>query len=141
MIVLDTNVLSALMRREPDPAVAAWIDRQPASSIWTTSITLFEVQFGLERMPRGRRREALRQAFELVVVEDLAGRVLDFDPGAAAAAASIASALAARGRPIDVRDVQIAGIVSAARGRLATRNGRHFEGAELDVVDPWAPGD
>ncbi|MFM8697336.1 MAG: hypothetical protein ACKOF7_01505 [Phycisphaerales bacterium] len=87
------------MRREPDPAVAAWIDRQPASSIWTTSITLFEVQFGLERMPRGRRREALRQAFELVVAEDLARRGDAWRRATAATSRGRNSSWSTHGRP------------------------------------------
>ncbi|MBU3684379.1 MAG: type II toxin-antitoxin system VapC family toxin [Phycisphaerales bacterium] len=139
MIVLDTNVLSALMQRQPVPAVLDWLDRQPSNSLWTTSITVFEVQHGIERLPRGRRRDALRAAFDGMVSEDLAGRVLEFDVPAAAEAARISAALDARGRPVDMRDVLIAGVVSSRRGALATRNARHFEGTGIALLDPWAP--
>jgi len=83
MIVLGTNVLSALMRAQPEPAVVAWLDRQPAEAIWTTSITLFEVRMGIALLPVGRRRERLELAFRLTLAEDLAGRVLPFDEAAA----------------------------------------------------------
>jgi hypothetical protein len=139
MIVLDTNVVSALMQRQPVSAVLDWLDRQPSNSLWTTSITVFEVHHGIERLPRGRRRDALRAAFDGMVSEDLAGRVLEFDVPAAAEAARISAALDASGRPVDMRDVLIAGVVSSRRGALATRNARHFEDTGIALVDPWAP--
>ncbi|MGB8630708.1 MAG: PIN domain-containing protein, partial [Xanthobacteraceae bacterium] len=92
MIILDTNVLSALMHLGPDPAVVAWLDQQPAESIWITSITLFETRFGLALLPSGRRRQALESAFDRLVNEDLENRVLDFDSAAATAAALLAAA-------------------------------------------------
>jgi predicted nucleic acid-binding protein len=138
MIVLDTNVVSALMQRQPVSAVLDWLDRQPSNSLWTTAITVFEVHHGIERLPRGRRRDALRAAFDGMVSEDLAGRVLEFDVPSAAEAARISAALDARGRPVDMRDVLIAGIVSSRRGALATRNARHFEDTGITLVDPWA---
>ena len=137
MIVLDTNVLSALMRAEPDRPVVRWLDRLAAESIWTTSITLFEVQFGLEVLPAGERKTALQNAFGQLIDEDLRGRVLDFDAQAASAAGEIAAKLRALGRPVDMRDAQIAGIVAARRATLATRNVRHFVDAGIPVVDPW----
>jgi predicted nucleic acid-binding protein len=139
MIVLDTNVLSALMQRQPVPAVLDWMDRQPGNSLWTTSIAVFEVHHGIDRLPRGRRRDALRAAFDGMVSEDLAGRVLEFDVPAAAEAARISAALDACGRPVDMRDALIAGVVSSRRGALATRNARHFEGTGIALLDPWAP--
>ena len=138
MIILDTNVVSALMRRVPEPGVVSWLDAQPAESVWTTSITLFEVQFGLAILPEGERRDALVAAFGRMVAEDLAGRILDFDVASASSAARIAAELRAAGRPVDVRDLQIAGIVAARRATLATRNVRHFADAGIAVVDPWA---
>ena len=137
MIVLDTNVLSALMRTAPDRAVVTWLDRQPAESVWITSITLFEARFGLALLPPGRRRRALETAFARLVEDDLENRVLDFDTAAAVSAAALAAQRRLAGRPVDMRDTQIAGIALARRATLATRNVRHFAGTNVAVVDPW----
>ena len=138
MIVLDTNVLSALMRVEPDRAVVRWLNGLAAESIWTTSITLFEVQFGLVVLPDGERKTALQNAFHQAVYEDMQGRILDFDAPAAAAAGTIAARQRALGRPVDMRDAQIAGIIAARRATLATRNVLHFADAGVTTVDPWS---
>jgi predicted nucleic acid-binding protein len=135
--ILDTNVLSALMRTSPDSAVVSWLDRQPADSIWITSVTLFEARFGLALLPPGKRRLGLERAFEKVVEEDLANRVLDFDSAAAAAAARLAADRQRNGRVADLRDTLIAGIAQARRATIATRHTRHFEGLDVAVVDPW----
>ena len=137
MIILDTNVLSALMRSAPDAPVIDWLDRQPPESIWITSVTLFEARFGLNLLPRGRRRQALESAFDRLLEDDLENRVLDFDSAAAATAAVLAAARQKLGRPVDVRDTQIAGIALARRATLATRNVRHFRELKVPVVDPW----
>ena len=138
MIILDTNVVSALMQREPEPRVVAWLDRQPARSIWITTISLFESHFGLALLPKGKRRLTLEAAFEQVLQDDIERRVLPFDTAAALQAASLAAARQRAGRPVDVRDTQIAGIALANRASIATRNLRHFEGLDVAVVDPWA---
>jgi len=138
VIVLDTNVLSALMRRETDPAVVAWLDAQPSESIWTTSITVFEVRFGLEIMATGRRRRLLEDAFKTMLEEDFEGRVIPFDDAAAHAAARIAAERRRRGVTIEIRDVQIAGIAAARKATIATRNVRHFQGLGPLLVDPWS---
>ena len=91
MIILDTNVLGALMRTVPDVAVLEWLDRQPADAVWITSITLFETRFGLALLPGGRRRQVLEAALDDLLREDLENRVLDFDSAAATAAASLAA--------------------------------------------------
>ena len=137
MIVIDTNVLSALMREVPEQAVVEWLDRQAAESIWITSITLFEARLGLALLPKGRRRKALESAFDKLLVEDLEGRVLDFDRPAAEAAAQLAAGRQRTGHTIDMRDTQIAGIVIARRANLATRNVRHFSDLDVDVINPW----
>ena len=137
MIVLDTNVLSALMRAEPDRSVVRWLDLLAAESIWTTSISVFEVQFSLEVLPAGERKTALCNAFDQVINEDLRGRVLDFDARAATVAGEIAAKLCSLGRSVDMRDAQIAGIIATRRATLATRNVHHFVGAGIPVVDPW----
>jgi predicted nucleic acid-binding protein len=137
LIVLDTNVISALMRAAPDLAVVRWLDRQPAESVWITSVTLFEARLGLALLPQGRRRRALEAAFARLLEDDLDHRVLDFDAVAAGAAASLAADRQKAGRPLDMRDIQIAGIVHARNGTIATRNVRHFAGLKIRVVDPW----
>jgi hypothetical protein len=140
VILLDTNVLSALMRSEPDLEVVRWLDVQPPESVWTTSITVFEVRFGLELLAAGRRRRRLEEAFARALSEDFENRVVDFDRLAAEAAGRIAAERRRAGRPVDVRDVQIAGITVARKATLATRNLRHFEGFGLELVDPWSNG-
>ena len=137
MIVIDTNVLSALMRQIPELPVVEWLDRQAAESIWITSITLFEARFGLALLPKGRRRRTLEAAFDKLMVEDLEGRVLDFDQPAAEAAAMLAAERQRDGQSIDMRDTQIAGIVLARRAKLATRNVRHFSDLNVEVINPW----
>ena len=137
MIILDTNVLSTLMQRAPEASVVAWLDRQPAESVWITSITLFETRLGLALLPAGRRRQALQAAFERLLEEDLENRVLDFDSAAATEAAVLAAERQRTGRPVDMRDTQIAAIASARRATLATRNVRHFVDLNISVVDPW----
>jgi predicted nucleic acid-binding protein len=137
VIILDTNVLSALMRTAPDPPVVTWLDSQPAESIWITSITVFEARLGLALMPQGRRRRGLEAAFARLLEEDLENRVLDFDAAAAASAAGLAADRQRAGRPADMRDTQIAGITLARHATLATRNVRHFADLKIPVVDPW----
>lgn len=138
MIVLDTNVVSALMRREPEPAVVSWLDSLPAESVWTTSVTVFEIRLGLEILVEGRRRRELEEAFAKALEEDFENRVLPFDETAAQAAGLIAAERRRAGRSVEFRDVQIAGIAKARKATLATRNIRHFEGCGLMLVDPWA---
>lgn len=137
MIILDTNVLSALMRKVPDDAVVEWLDGQPPESIWITSITLFEARLGLALLPEGKRRKALESAFVRLLEEDLEKRVLDFDTGAANEAAALAANRQRAGKAIDMRDTQIAGIALARHATLATRNTRHFADLEIKLIDPW----
>jgi predicted nucleic acid-binding protein len=141
MIILDTNVLSALMRVIPVAPVVAWLDRQHAESVWITSITLFEARFGLALLPKGRRQQTLEAAFARLLQEDLENRVLDFDSTAAIQAASLAAERQKAGRPVDMRDSQIAGIALARRATLATRNVRHFGDMKVPVIDPWVAQD
>ncbi len=137
MIILDTNVLSAIMSAEPDPRVVAWLDRQPAESIWITTITVFEARLGLALLPASRKRRALELAFALLLRDDLESRVLDFDADAAVAAAVLAAKRQKAGKTVDVRDTEIAGIAVARRATLATRNVRHFDDLDIPVVNPW----
>jgi toxin FitB len=137
MILLDTSVLSALMQHMPDPVVASWLDGQPAESIWTTSVTVFEIRTGIELLERGRRRKRLEQLFSQLLTEDLEGRVQPFDQAAAVAAGTIAATRQRTGQTVEIRDVQIAGIATARRAKLATRNTRHFEGTGVSLINPW----
>lgn len=138
MIVLDTNVLSAMMRAQPDPAVTAWLDRQPAESIWTTTVTVFEIRFGLEILPDSRRRQQLEDLFGLVLQQGLEHRILALDTPAAQQAATLAAKRRQLGRPVDFRDTMIAGIAVARRAAIATRHTRHFADLDVPVLDPWA---
>jgi predicted nucleic acid-binding protein len=138
VILLDTNVVSALMRRDPDPIVVGWLDGLPAESVWTTSITVFEVRLGLELLAAGRRRRVLEEAFAKALEEDFENRVLSFDAAAAQVAGRIAAQQRRSGRPVEIRDVQIAGIAAARKATLATRNLRHFDRLGLKLVDPWS---
>lgn len=116
---------------------ARWMNGLAAESMWTTSITLVEVQFGLDVLPDGERKTALHNALHQAVYVDMQGRILDFDASAAAAAGTIAARQRALGRSIDMRDTQIAGIIAARRATLATRNIRHFADAGITTLDPW----
>lgn len=137
MIILDTNVLSALTRPEPEVAVVKWLDRQPDSSIWTTSITLMEIRYGLQSMPAGRRRAQMAQELQAVLRGEIGERYLFFDIAAAEQAAELMALRKFRGRPVELRDTMIAGIALASRATLATRNTSHFEDLRVPVVNPW----
>jgi len=138
MIILDTNVLSALMQLQPDPQVVAWLDDQPAESIWLNSITLFEARYGMALLASGPRKSLLQERFDELLQDDLQNRVLQFDASAATHAALLAADRKSRGRPMDMRDTFIAGIALARRATLATRNTRHFDDLSVPVVNPWA---
>jgi predicted nucleic acid-binding protein len=138
MIVLDTNVLSDLMHQIPDPIVVAWLDRQPRISIWTTSVTVLEIRFGLQIMPTGKRRSFLVQAFD-AFLEKIGQRVVSFDGAAAQQASDLMASCHKKGRPGDLRDTMIAGIVLAHHATLATRNTSHFEDISVPVINPWIP--
>jgi len=137
MIFLDTNVLSALMRKEPDKPAVIWLDAQPAASLWITSITVMEIRFGLQTMPKGRRQHALLKAFDLMLKNIIEGRIASFDTEAGIHAAELMAQRKRAGRPAEVRDTMIAGIVLANRATLATRNTRHFQDLPLSVISPW----
>ena len=137
MMILDTNVLSALMQAQPEPQVVAWLDQQPAESIWITSITLFEARYGLALLPAGQRKGLLQERFDSLLQDDMENRVLMFDANAAAEAAALAAARKTLGRSVDMRDTFIAGIAQARRATLATRNLRHFDDLTVPVVNPW----
>ena len=136
MIILDTNVLSALMRSVPDRSVVSWMDRQPQSSIWTNSITILEIQTGLHVLPAGKKRVSLSEDFERLL-DRIDHRIAAFDEQAARLAAELTGLRQKKGRVVEMRDTMIAGIVLAQRASLATRNTTHFSDISATVVNPW----
>jgi len=139
MIILDTNVLSALMQQQPDSQVVAWLDQQPALSIWISSITLFEARYGLALLATSQRKRKLQERFEELLQSELENRVLQFDENAAAEAAQLAAGRKRSGRPVDMRDTFLAGIAMARQATLATRNTKHFQDLAITVINPWSP--
>jgi predicted nucleic acid-binding protein len=137
MIVLDTNVVSELMKGEPSTGVMTWVRRQPVPELYTTSITEAEIFYGIELLA-GKRREALLEAAEGMFAEDFANRTLAFDSEAARAFARLAASARRTGRPRSQADMEIAAIALARGARLATRNVGDFKGCGLELVDPWS---
>ncbi len=137
MIVLDTNVLSELLRPAPGPKVLAWPEAQAMDTLLTTAISRGEMLYGAHVLPAGRRRDVLLHEVEAIFSADMAGRVLPYDEAAADAHAAIAARRRAQGRPISQSDAMIAGIVRAHGAVLATRNARDFEDCGIALVDPW----
>jgi toxin FitB len=137
MILLDTNVVSELMKGAPAPQVVRWVRTQPAASLYTTSITQAEVLHGLMLLPPGRRRRAIETAATAMFAEDFAGRILGFESDAALPFAQIAADRSRAGRPISSFDAQIAAIARAVGAAIATRNVPDFEGCGVALVNPW----
>lgn len=135
MIVLDTNVVSELMRSPPDAVVVEWVRASPAETLYTTSITVAEILYGIERLPGGRRRTLLLAAAR-DLFSSFADRVLVFDVEAAGEYASLVSERERAGRPIGGFDAQIAAICRGNGATLATRNLRDFRGT-VNLIDPW----
>jgi predicted nucleic acid-binding protein len=139
VIVLDTNVLSGLIRRDPDDGVLRWMDSLDAATIATTAITAAELLYGIARLPAGRRRDLLSEAAHRLIEDDLGGRVESFDANSAAHYAALVSGRERAGRPIGIADGQIAAICRNLRATLATRNTGDFEDTGIDLIDPWQP--
>jgi predicted nucleic acid-binding protein len=137
VIVLDTNVLSELMRAEPAAAVFAWVAAQPRASLYTTSVSKAEILYGIAVLPEGRRRAVLAAAADAVFADDFVGRVLPFDEAAAVHYAEIVALRRGEGRPIEAFDAQIAATAIVAGADVATRDVRGFEGCGLTVINPW----
>ena len=136
MTILDTNVVSALMQVTPDTNVVSWLDRQSRTSIWTTSITVFEVQMGNYILEQGKRRSSLAQSFD-VFLEKIGYRIATFDHAAAEEAASLSAERRKKGRSVELRDTMIAGVVISQHAGLATRNVTHFSDVRTQVINPW----
>ena len=140
MIILDTNVVSELMKPAPYPAVIDWLDRQSRSDLSTTSITKAEVLYGVARLPEGRRKAALATEAERMFRDDLPAPLFPFDDSAAAHYAAILDARRRAGRPMTTLDAQIAAIALAAGAAVATRNVGDFEGCGVAIINPWVAG-
>ena len=140
MIVLDTNVLSELMRASPDSRVLDWLDREDARGFFVSAVSVAEIRTGIGLLPDGRRRSKLNAAAERVLDVLLRGRVLPFDAAAARDYADIACSRRAQGRPISQFDCQIAAIARSCGMALATRDVDGFSGCGIEVIDPWAGG-
>jgi len=137
MIVLDTNVVSAMMERREEEAVTRWLDRQELNSLYTTAVNVHELRYGIEKVPQGRRRAKLSKDLD-VVLSVLADRILPLDFAAAAASGRIQAQREVAGRPISLADCLIVGISVSRGAALATRNVRHFSDLPVEVIDPWA---
>lgn len=137
MIIIDTNVLSELMKSAPDAVPLTWLALHPRHTVFTTAISQAEIYFGLRSMPEGRRRRDLEALAENILEDDFRGRILPFDTNAADRYATIVAARRSLGRPIREFDAQIASIAISRGASLATRNVRDFEHLDLDIINPW----
>ncbi len=137
MIVVDTNVISELMRGEPHPAVLSRVAAQPRSLLYASYVSQAEIFYGIAALPKGRRRTALAAAAEAMFAEDFAGRLLPFEARAAARYPEIVLARRQAGKPIEKFDAVIAATALAAGASIATRDTGGFAGCGLTVIDPW----
>jgi predicted nucleic acid-binding protein len=138
VIVLDTNVVSELMRATPSPEVVAWMRDQPTGSLLTTAVTVAEIRYGLERLPNGRRSAELRRIAD-ETLGAFAGQVLPFDLDAANRYGVLVAERERASRPMSALDAQIAAICLSRGASLATRNVKDFAGTGVEVQDPWGP--
>ena len=138
MIILDTNVVSELMRASRSEAVLRWLStQQEADGLFVTTITLAEVLYGIELLPKGKRRDGLERQADAMFTQDFAGRILPFDDPAARMFPLLAAGRRKLGRPIEFFDAQIAAIARVHEATLATRNTDDFEGCGIKLVNPW----
>jgi toxin FitB len=137
VILLDTNVLSELIRRDPDDGVLSWMNSLDAAALATTAITAAELLYGVARLPAGRRKDLLSEAVHGLIEDDLGGRVEPFDASSAAHYAALVSDRERAGRPISAADAQIAAICRKLSATLATRNTDDFEATGIELIDPW----
>ncbi|THV31402.1 type II toxin-antitoxin system VapC family toxin [Glycomyces paridis] len=138
VVVVDTNVVSELIRAEPEPAVLDWFDGLPGVEPHLTATTVLELYFGAGRLPEGSRKTQLMNRIDIMVHEIFRGRVLAYDAVAAEIGGGLMADLERRGRAIGLADVEIAAVCSAAGAPLATRNTKHFEGLGLVLINPWS---
>jgi predicted nucleic acid-binding protein len=139
MIVLDTNVLSEVLRPIPEPRVLEWLANQPRASLFTTTVIQGEVLYGIRLLSDSKRRRGLWDAAKKIFSEDFAGQVLSFDSDAADMYAEIAASRRTTGKPISQFDAMIVAMARSRGATLATRNVRNFDDCGVDTVNPWAP--
>lgn len=137
VVVVDTNVISELIRSKPEPAVIDWFDRLSGEEVRMAATTVGELYFGAARLPEGSRKVLLTNRIDIVVHEVFRGKVLAYDAAAAEIGGGLMAGLERRGRTIGLADVEIAAICAASEAALATRNTKHFEGLGIDLIDPW----
>jgi toxin FitB len=137
MIILDTNVITAMMRLDSEPQVRAWINRQRVEDFYLPTPTMFEVSYGIAKLDPGKRQRELELLYAEALRDFIGDRLLPFDPGSAEAAGLIFSSKALRGRVELVVDIQIAGIAKALNASVATRNVKDFAGMGLNIINPW----
>ena len=137
MILLDTNIISELLRKTPEPKVALWLAAQQSSDVYLSAVSEAELRLGVAIMSPGHRRAALAGMVNGILQEDFRARILPFDHAAAVAYADVASDRRAAGRPISQFDGQIAAIARSNGAAVATRNVRDFEGCGIVIIDPW----
>ncbi len=137
MILLDTNVVSAVMARMPEPSVLEWLDSQRTDTLFLSTISIAEIGFGLQVLPTGKRRRILEDRFDRFVASGFAQRVLSFDEKAARLYGELMGHRRRRGRPMSSLDGQVAAIARANHFAVATRNVRDFEECGLEIVNPF----
>lgn len=137
MIVLDTNLLSELLRPHPDSQVLEWLAGQPQASLFTTTVTRGEILYGLRLLPHGQRRQQLYEAVQEIFIQNFAGRILGFDNDATTPYADIAASRRSSGKPISQFDAMIAAITHSRGACLATRNVKDFTNCGIEIINPW----
>lgn len=138
MIILDTNVVSEMMRATPSPVVVAWLNDQDAASLFLTAVTIGEIRFGVRVLPEGKRRRSLEEGFERILAEAFAGRVLAFDEAAAHFYGEIMGRRKELGQPLGILDAQIASIARSNGYSVATRNVQDFVQCGIEIINPFA---
>lgn len=137
MIILDTNVISALMHPKPDTSVIKWLNRYDLEYLWLTSISIMEIQYGINLLADGKKRDHLQDAFNLMLLKSFRKRIIEFEEDAALAAADIAASSKRSGQNITIQDLQIAGIAMAKGAAIATRNVKDFNHSDIEIINPW----
>jgi toxin FitB len=137
MIVLDTNVVSEVLRAAPDPSVLNWLSSQPRASLFTTTVTRGEILYGIRLLADGKRRRGMWDAARKIFDADFADQVLNFDADAADLFADIAASRRTAGKPISQFDAMIVAMARSRGASLATRNIKDFDDCGVDVIDPW----
>jgi hypothetical protein len=137
VLILDTNVISEILRPKPHEKVVQWVEDQPRQQLFTTAVTQAEILYGITLLPKGSRRQKLLEVAQAIFEEDLGGRILTFGAEVAGYYAQIAAARRSAGRPISQFDAMIAAIARLHDAKLVTRNISDFDICGIDVINPW----